>query len=54
MGTYSRVEKWRHAVGAWDRDMLQGHGIRTGGVDMKWEHAAEVRNGTMLQGCELK
>ena len=45
MGTYSRVM---------DRDMLQGHRIRTISMDTKWEHAAEVRNGTMLQGYEFK
>ena len=32
--------EWGHALGAWDRDMLQGHRIRTSSTDMKWEHAA--------------
>lgn len=46
--------KWGHALGSWDRGMLQGHRIRTSSMDIKWEHAAEVRNGTMLQGYEFK
>ena len=46
--------KWGHALGSWDRNMLQGHRIRTSSMDIKWEHAAELRNGTMLQGYEFK
>ena len=46
--------KWGHALGSWDRVMLQGHRIRTSSMHIKWEHAAEVRNGTMLQGHEFK
>ena len=42
-----------HEMGTCCRGMGQGHVAGTSSTDMKWEHAVEVRNGTMLQGCEF-